>query len=124
MKKKQEDAAAEAPKQLRQGDVLLVRVERMPTSAVKPVEKGLLARGETSGHGHFATGDCEVMEDSNGDMYIKTGFKAAEVQHLLESSGVWTKEHHKVDLEKDSTYKVVRQVEYNAYAKAIRQVKD
>ena len=109
--------------QLRQGDVLLVRVD---SAKGKEVSK-IVARGEHSNHSHVITGDAVVTEDE-GQLFVSVGNEGALLQHILETeylkgNEVWTGEHHKIDL-KPGKYKVVHQVEYDPYEKAIKRVDD
>lgn len=89
----------------------------------------IITRGETSNHSHIVTGDCEIMEDTNGDVIIKAG-KDCAIKHLIESvfveTGVeqWTKEHNDIILEEGQSYKYVQQQEYNPYSKLIQKVQD
>ena len=88
----------------------------------------IIARGETSGHSHIITGECEI-EESNNSLIIKAG-KNCAIKHLLEipfieeGVEVWTKEHNDISLKEGNSYKVIQQMEYNPYEKIIQNVKD
>ena len=111
------------PTQSRQGDVLLDPVLSIPATATKVVTNKLIARGESSNHAHFADGDgVEVLEDTDGTLYVRAS-DDFNVQHLMESSGVWTKEHTPTPFAK-GCYRYVPQREYDPYADAVREVLD
>ena len=82
----------------RQGDILIVKIVRVPEGAVKQQNR-VLAEGEATGHAHRL---------DNGDVYEKGGvlyFRAEEVVHLNHE------EHGQITFE-PGIYKVVRQREY------------
>jgi hypothetical protein len=100
--------------QVRQGDVLLVRVDSIPKSA-KVIErrKLTLALGEATGHSHTVTCEAgELLED------------AATLERwmaLPTESEVVHQEHDPISLPAGK-YKVVRQREYSP--EEIRNVQD
>lgn len=112
-------------KQVRQGDVLLDKVEAIPEGAVKRtlnnLKDRLLVHGEAANHAHFATGNVDVLEH-DGELYLEV-MSDSQLEHLLMDTGVWTKEHTEIGLDK-GYYKVTRQVEYDPYEATIRQVQD
>lgn len=101
-------------KQLRQGDVLLVRVGRIPQSAREQEAKGriVLAHGEATGHAHTVDGERAKLSRTDGGVTYLTVAQLTEVLH---------QEHAPVTL-KPGKYKVVRQREYTP--EAIRSVAD
>lgn len=109
-----------------QGDVAFETIAALPDGLKKrniaKLGDSILARGEFSDHAHFATGEVEVLDAEDGTMYLDVKGEA-EIQHLLESSGVWTKEHKPLKLT-PGYYKVELQNQYNPYAKAIERVRD
>ena len=84
----------------RQGDLLIVKVDKIPGSAIKQ-ETRILAEGEATGHMH---------ELDKGDVYEKDGTLYFKVE---ENSTTTLKhpEHGAVAFE-PGTYKVIRQREY------------
>lgn len=107
--------------QLRQGDVMLQQVSTLPKSLKKAKSK-VLALGKTSGHGHVMSGDCDVLEDENGNLFLDVKDQSL-LQHLFVDSGVWTKEHTEIPVS-PGLYQIVQQVQYDPYKKIIEQVKD
>ena len=97
---------------LRQGDVLLVRVRRLPKSAKPQPVNGpiVLAHGEVTGHAHTVIG-AQVSLDEGGVMFL-TVEELTEVRH---------QEHAPLTLT-PGTYKVIRQREYAP--EALRNVAD
>lgn len=100
------------PAQYRQGDVLLVAVDTLPT-AVKPVglddRRVVLAYGEVTGHAHAMAGDRVryFREDGSGRGFIQVhGGDAVALSH----------EEHDVIPVPPGTYEVVRQREYQPKA--------
>ncbi len=111
-------------KQYRHGDILLQEVKQKDDSAKSTADK-LLAEGEGQNHGHYIEGDAQVYRKPGNEFpeqYIEvTG--DAKMRHLLIDSGVWTGEHHDIEVA-PGTYKVVRQREYDPFAKTIRTIND
>lgn len=88
----------------RQGDVLLVRVPRVPKAATPQgaASRIVLAEGEVTGHAHTIDGrKAQVSLDEGGVMYV-TIEELTEVRH---------QEHAPVTLE-PGAYRVMRQREY------------
>lgn len=76
----------------RQGDILFeLTVPRNPLNrnAVKLVEDGIIAKGETTGHAHALKGDASLYRYPSGPMYIDV-ITDAEVVH---------EEHGTIELE-------------------------
>jgi hypothetical protein len=95
-------------RQYRQGDVLLVRLDRTlgPDSALTPVPRTdgrrVLASGEATGHAHAIESDlAELLQDRNGRLYLRLR-GGCELTH---------EEHSPIRLEV-GVYRVVRQREY------------
>lgn len=100
---------------LRQGDVLLVPVARIPKGAKAQRTKGriVLAHGEVTGHAHTVDARrARLSVDTEGGVTYLTVDKLTEVTH---------QEHAPVTLQ-PGKYKVVRQREYTP--EAIRTVAD
>ncbi|MEM9050691.1 MAG: hypothetical protein AAGC47_01460 [Bacteroidota bacterium] len=114
----------------RQGDVLLERVDSLPSR--KETTESLLVRGEGRNHGHFIKGDsiqilaAEEKELTEGGGIITQYLdleSEAELEHLLIDSGQWTQEHAPIIIP-PGKYRVIKQREFNPYSKAIRAVRD
>lgn len=136
-------------KQFRQGDVLFVKTSSPAEGELRKTtqshQERMLVAGEHSNHGHFAMGDIDILDAGEEEMTIRLN-GAGSISHLLIDSGGWTKEHASVNIveasegllvetevggkkttfvtEKGSEFKVVRQNQWNPYAKAIERVQD
>ena len=104
--------------QVRQGDVLLVRVSKLPPQA-KPVgRKGakriILAEGEATGHAHaIETDTAKLLEDALGRRFLIVT-KAEQLVH---------EEHDTLRIE-PGIWRVVRQQEYIPDEQKTRRVRD
>lgn len=92
-------------KQIRQGDVLLVAVEKEPPQEITPRNQVILAEGEATGHAHRLTGN--VLEWTEGDdRFVRIiGQAAGELSH---------EDHDPTPVavvEPDVTYRVIPQRE-------------
>ena len=97
----------------RQGDVMLVRVDRVPEGAKEVARRSLvLAEGEVTGHTHRIVDEDAVM---------LTTAEAATFVKLAKKSQLVHEEHATIDIPA-GTYRVVRQREYSP--EAIRRVAD
>jgi len=108
----------------RQGDVLIEPVTEIKGDK-REKGKHLLIQGEGADHGHFISG-AEVFDappNKENTTHFLTVEDEATIEHLLISSGVWTKEHASFTIPV-GTYKVTRQVELSPYEKIIQQVRD
>jgi len=114
----------------RQGDVLIEKIPEIPDREV--VTESLLIRGEGRNHGHFIVGsDLTISRANNNELTEGGGIitqylelkQEAELRHLLIDSGHWTNEHDTIHIP-PGKYRVIKQREYNPYAKAIRAVRD
>lgn len=97
----------------RQGDVMLVRVDRIPKEAKEVARRELvLALGEVTGHAHRIVDDGAVLlSAAEGATFVKLTKKAQLVHE----------EHAAIDLPVGD-YRVVRQREYSPAE--IRRVAD
>ncbi|HLF18788.1 MAG TPA: hypothetical protein VI749_07850 [Candidatus Omnitrophota bacterium] len=84
----------------RQGDLLIIRVERIPSGA-RPQNTRILAEGEATGHLHELAG---------GEVYEKQGTLFFKIGHGMEVE--LTHPEHQTLVFTPGTYKVVRQREY------------
>ena len=92
----------------RQGDVLFVKVEKIPKKA-KKASTDVIVEGEATGHAHRIVGGELFQEElpwnQGFELFINAG-SSARIVH---------EEHGAIDLPKGS-YKVVRQREYDPNA--------
>ena len=97
----------------RQGDVMLVRIDKLP-EGLKPVKDNIIAHGEVTGHCHRVPVDsgAAVLEAPNGDKFVDGSKSDFPLVH---------DEHGPHQYEK-GTYQVVRQREYTPAAPV--QVRD
>lgn len=67
---------------IRQGDILLIPVEVLPSAAAKLTSQVILAEGEVTGHAHRLTAD-EILEWSvGGQKYVRVlGAEKGNLQH-------------------------------------------
>ena len=89
---------------VRQGDVLLVRVDEQPTGKVVKREKGriVLAHGEATGHAHVVTQRrARLFQREDGQRFLHVPVRAY-IDH---------EEHDRIELPA-GTWRVVRQREY------------
>ena len=104
---------------LRQGDVLLVSIDQLPTDANPlPLEGGrvILAHGEVTGHAHAI--ETPVLEDPPAIKFEAAGSTFLEV---LREVGLNHEEHERVVLPA-AIYQVLIQTEYTP--QEIRNVQD
>lgn len=102
-------------KQMAQGDVLLIAVDKIPKNAVEVPRDGdrvVLAYGEVTGHSHGISDVKARMMRFNGEGFLEIGGRGATLKH---------EEHGEITI-KPGAYRVVLQREY-AYG-ATRQVAD
>lgn len=92
-------------KQIRQGDILLVAVNKQPPQGLIPKKQVILAEGEATGHSHRLSGDVlEWMEGTDRFVQI-IGQAFGELSH---------EDHDPTPVavvEPDVTYRVVPQQE-------------
>ena len=99
------------PVMVRQGDVLLRPIYRVPTHAIRETGTGrvVLAEGEATGHSHVLVGpDVHAFTVSNGDRMVVLS-RVAELVH---------EEHATIEIAPGS-YQVVIQREFDASAEAL-----
>jgi hypothetical protein len=100
--------------QFRQGDVLIERVDSIPTQAKKMrlPKRIVLAEGEATGHAHVLDAPEVEMFERGGVLFARIGVAGGTVKH---------EEHAPIKLE-PGTYRIRRQREYSP--EAIRNVAD
>ena len=107
-------------KQIRQGDILLQRIDKLPKELKK--KNNILAYGEATGHHHrFESGDVSVYIDNGNQQYVEI-LQDTEIIH--EEHGFATEnENRKVTPTPKGIYRVVQQREHDV-VEGIRQVMD
>jgi len=93
-------------KQIRQGDVLLEKVDRLPPKEIKPQREVVLAEGELTGHAHRVKSSAIYDWSEDNQRYI-----------MVKGEGELFHEDHdpvpaKV-LEPNTTWRVIPQKEWN-----------
>lgn len=96
----------------RQGDVLVMRIYRMP-DGVKKQKKCMLALGEVTGHAHQIQEAAFLWVDSDGTKYVEVYGEEATLTH---------EEHGSITLPGPAIYRVIQQREYTP--QEIRNVAD
>lgn len=96
----------------RQGDVLVVQIEKLPRSAKKQ-PRCVLALGEITGHAHQIKEEAFLWVDSDGTKFVEVYGKEAELVH---------EEHGPITLSGPAIYRVIQQREYTP--EEIRNVAD
>lgn len=101
--------------QIQQGDVLLQKIEKLPTGLKRKADKrgAVLAEGEATGHYHVAEGEVELFAAEDGTLYLQVA-GTATVAH---------QEHRHVTLE-PGTYQIGIVQEYDYLADMARNVAD
>jgi hypothetical protein len=103
---------------LRQGDVLLERVDHVPAGLkTVPLENGrrVLAHGEVTGHAHVLEGEAELFAPVD----------VAELEEMflrVEAESALVHDEHDTITVPPGDWRVARQVEYSP--EAVRQVAD
>lgn len=86
----------------RQGDILIVAVGRVAAHPHRrPVEGGVLAFGEATGHAHRV--EAGEVFDQMGERYIVAGAEGARVVH----------DEHDTIVLPEGSYRVIRQREFS-----------
>lgn len=104
-------------RQQQHGDVLICRVDEVPSGAKKVKSEAgylILAEGETTGHAHRITDEPGVeLYEAGGVLYLSAE-KQVEVTH---------EEHHTQTID-PGIYEIGRVVEVDPFEDAIREVAD
>lgn len=103
----------------RQGDVLIRRIDSLPTNLTPvPLEAGrvILAHGEVTGHAHAVTGDVELLAADVAEMDQR-------FMRVLSECRVVHEEHDTITLP-PGVYEVRRQREYTSADMAPMRVAD
>jgi len=97
--------------QIRQGDVLLEKIEKMPENLTE--KNNVLAYGEMTGHSHrFESNGAKVFQAKNGQQYCQ-----------LENPCELVHEEHKIVTIPAGVWRVINAREYDV-VDGIRQVMD
>lgn len=87
----------------RQGDVLIVRVDEVPSGGLQETKKWLVAEGEATGHAH-------VLEvDAGGTLLVDVD---QEFCRIMGANGLLVHDEHTTIELPPGDYKTVRQREY------------
>jgi hypothetical protein len=106
--------------QMRQGDVMLRKVEPKEFKNPKEVKLNVVAVGEGH-HEHRVFGEgVEVLEEE-GTIFIKVA-KKAELRHV-HAGTVNQAEHNPLTIE-EGLWEVVHQRQYDPYKQAVERVRD
>lgn len=113
--------------QWRQGDVLIETVDQFSEDLSKSEDR-LLVRGEGRYHGHFIEGEVSIYPNPEFGMADTISHfleieEEAELRHLHTETKDLTGEHQTLRL-KPGKYRVIRQREYNPYARIIQIIRD
>ena len=118
--------------QFRQGDVLLIQVDKIPTGLKSRQDaKTILAFGEVSGHHHrFESGNVlsfykegdDSPQISGGSLMLRGSRTDVEFVSLTETTPLVHEEHTAIPVE-PGNYRVVRQREFSVLD-GIRRVAD
>jgi hypothetical protein len=92
---------------IRQGDVLLKPIDRLP-EGLAPTQNRVLAEGELTGHSHRLEGKAKVFRNGTGQLLVD-----------VEDARLVHEEHGLV--EPKGAYEVVRQVEYDPVTERVVQ---
>ena len=90
----------------------------------------MIARGEHTNHSHVVVGDATVTRNDKGEILVAVGEEGATLRHILESNfvetgeEVWTGEHKDIELQPNTEYNYVAQVEFDPFEKTIQRVRD
>lgn len=92
--------------QYRQGDILLVKVTRLPASAVRETNKDriVLAYGEATGHAHAISSNFAQAFRTNSQRFLEA-YEGAVLVH---------EEHSAIPLAQ-GTYQIIRQREFTGF---------
>ena len=106
--RKERDSMKAQPFHVRQGDVMLVRIERIPDGATEVKRDNgrlVLAYGEVTGHAH-------VLDAPAEDAIMLTVAESATFVRLTKKAQLVHEEHATIDVPAGD-YRVVRQREYS-----------
>lgn len=96
---------------IQQGDVILIKVEKIPRGIKK--KNNHLAEGEATGHFHNAIGKGVAVLEKGEELYLDAP-NGCEVEH----------QEHKTIAVPVGKFKVVRVREYDHFAEEARKVQD
>jgi hypothetical protein len=104
--------ASEQSRQLRQGDVLLVPVERLPSGKKKARKNGILAYGEATGHSHSVADllAAEVYEIENGMYLSVTAEDGVSIVHQEHGPILVPKGKYQIRIQREYSPEEIRNV--------------
>jgi len=107
-----------APILLRQGDVLLLRVDALPKNAKDETPKGdvILAYGEVTGHAH------RIVQTKAAPKVRLWSADAERFIQVIEATALTHEEHTAIKLEAGALYRQIHQVEERG--EEVRRVAD
>jgi hypothetical protein len=95
----------------RQGDVLIRRIQGLPTQKAQPRLTGILANGEVTGHCHKVEDltRAEVLEISDG-LYMRVGEEGVRVIHEEHAAITLPPGNYEVEIQREYTPAEIRNV--------------
>ena len=95
----------------RQGDVLIRRIQSLPTQTAQPRLNGILAYGEVTGHAHKVEdlAHAEVLEIGNG-LYLRVGEEGVRVVHEEHGTITLPPGNYEVEIQREYTPEAIRNV--------------
>jgi len=106
----------------RQGDLLIKRVNQVPTISLKTIVGAELARGEATGHTHQLVGNGRIQLYVVEGMSEPSYFAVQELEVPLAERLVHN-EHSAIEIP-EGTYEIIREREENPFKGIIQQVRD
>lgn len=99
-------------KQYAQGDVLIVPVDKMPRGKSEPVESGVVAYGEVTGHAHRLSGRFELMRFSGNpnELFLHVQDGGASLKHEEHAEIALPPGNFRVTTQREWTPEAVRNV--------------
>lgn len=113
-----------------QGDVIFKSLNTLP-EGISSIEHKPIALGEHSGHQHVITGDVELFQDYEGNVFACVGSDGATLQHVHESNftsyeekGVMPIADHQPIPFSEGVYLFAIQKKYNPFEQVFEEVLD
>lgn len=109
----------------RQGDVGILKVDKIPTTAKEIKHDGVLAYGETTGHKHQLIGNgVKYFRDGKNDLYFEITSRFVSLNHGSVPSAQERADGHFAHKLPVGVYKMVPQIEWNWIEEMVRNVTD
>lgn len=95
----------------RQGDVLIRRIESLPTQKAQPRLTGILAYGEVTGHCHKVEdlAKAEVLEIENG-LFLRVGDEGVRIVHDEHSPISLPAGNYEIEIQREYAPEAIRNV--------------